>query len=100
MMRALRTDANLTSIVTVLRKAGCSVHVTNGMWDLTVSVGNAVMLLEVKDPRKPPSQRRRTPAQTKWLQTWQSECRLILSPEDALEAVSTLRRWASKLKEQ
>jgi hypothetical protein len=98
MRRAARTDDNLTDIVDTLRKAGCSVHITNGMWDLTIGYGGLVMLGEVKNPAQPPSKRRRTEAQKEWLQTWTGGCALILSPSDALEAANTLRRWAMMLR--
>ena len=98
MRRAARTDANLTEIVKALRQAGCSVHITNGMWDITIGYGGLCMLGEVKDPRKPPSKRRRTAAQEQWLQTWTGGCRLILSVQDALEAANTLRAWSARLR--
>jgi len=69
------------------------------MWDITIGYGGLSMLGEVKNPAMPPSKRRRTTAQTEWLETWTGGCRLILTPEDALEAASTLRRWSAKLRD-
>ena len=93
-VRARKVDANLPEIVSALRKAGCTVDVTNDLWDVTIGYGGLSMLGEVKGPGR----FRYTPRQVKWRETWTGGCRLIQSVEDALEAANTLRKWSEVLR--
>lgn len=93
MRRAARVDANLSAVVDAFRRMGCSVHVTNGMWDCTVGYGGLSMLVEVKDGSKPPSARRLTPAQVRFREHWTGGVRLVKDMNDVAETVNTLRRW-------
>ena len=95
MRRAARTDANLTATVDAFRELGCSVHVTNGAWDLTVGYGGISMLVEVKDGAKKPSARKFTPAQVKFRKTWTGGIRLVQNMEDVALTVATIRKWHS-----
>ncbi len=96
-MRARRVDANLSAVVEAFRKLGCSVHVTNDAWDLTVGHGGLSMLVEGKDGRKPPSARSLTPAQLKFRETWTGGIRLVQCQADVESTVATLRRWRERL---
>jgi hypothetical protein len=62
--RARRVDANQPAIVEALRSVGWHVEVTShageGFPDLTAAKGGRVVLIEVKDGRKPPSARKLT----------------------------------------
>jgi len=67
MKRAARTDKNHTQIVLALRRMGFSVlslaAVGKGCPDLLISRHGLTLLLEVKNGKAPPSQRRLTPDQ-------------------------------------
>jgi hypothetical protein len=74
-MRAAKTDANQTAVVAALRAAGCRVQslasVGDGVPDLLVGLPNKrLILLEVKDGDKPPSDRKLTPKQVTWHAQW------------------------------
>ena len=62
---ARKVDANHHAIAEAFRRCGCLVHHTIGDWDLTVSKFKQVMLIEIKNPTKSPSQRRLTPRSQK-----------------------------------
>lgn len=91
-MRARRTDRNQRELVEILRKAGIRVHIWNDHADLICQFGGATMLCEVR-PHKGGVQGAREGRQkrfqaefmVKWLRT----------PEDALEAARTLKRWSA-----
>jgi hypothetical protein len=69
--RAAKVDSNHVEIVKALRKVGAFVQslagVGNGCPDLLVAYQGRFILLEVKDGTKPPSQRRLTPDQVRWI---------------------------------
>lgn len=92
-MRARRTDANLTDLVNAFRKLGCSVHVTNRDWDLTIGYGGLTMLCEAKDGAKPPSARKLTKNEEKFHSTWTGGIRIIKDLEDVAETVKVLQGW-------
>lgn len=93
--RAAKIDGNHGEIVAALRKAECSVvslaKVGNGCPDLLV--GRLVdgfrenFLLEVKDPSKPPSHRKLTPAQEQFFAEWNGQRAKVETVEQALRAV-------------
>lgn len=92
--RAARVDSNHAEIVRSLRQAGCSVldlsAVGNGCPDLLVSRPtwpHALVLLEVKDGRKPPSARKLTDAQTEFWAQFRGPMHLVTCVADALAAV-------------
>ncbi|WP_433705814.1 hypothetical protein [Paraburkholderia sacchari] len=90
---ARRADGNQVAITDALRKAGCQVCVTStvgqGFPDLVVKAGRAVMLMEIKDPSKPPSARRLTPAQKEFHEAWSGVIYVVETPQ---EAVAIARR--------
>lgn len=87
-MRARKVDSNQEQIVKDLRKCGFTVAVTSGIGegypDLTVSKDNKTRLVEVKDPSKPPSQRRLTEDQEKFHAAWQDTIIIALTTEDVI----------------
>ena len=87
---ARRTDANLTDIVKAYRRLGCVVHVTNAAWDATVQFGGVTDLVEVKNPLKPPSARKLTPAESKLHDKMM--IRIVLGLDNVAEHVAALRR--------
>jgi hypothetical protein len=84
--------------VEALRDAGCvveSLHrVGGGVPDLLVgrrvASGVKLWLLEVKDGRRPPSERRLSERQIEWHRRWWGAPIVVESVEDALRAVDLL----------
>jgi hypothetical protein len=74
MRRAARIDANQEQVVSALRAAGATVQslagVGVGVPDLLVGYQGKTLLLEVKDGKKPPSERRLTEDQVRWHGAW------------------------------
>lgn len=95
-MRARRTDANLTEIVKHLRSLGCSVHITNGDWDLTIGYGGVTFLAEVKDGSKPPSCQKLTENEKKFHDSWTGGIYMIRSIEDASNLANTMSKLCGK----
>jgi hypothetical protein len=90
MTRARRVDANQAEIVAEFRKCGYSVldlsGVGQGCPDLLVrrkAKGGVLMLVEVKDGKKPPSARELTPPQVKFHAKWPVV--RVMSVDDVLE---------------
>lgn len=75
MRGAARVDDNQAEIVDALRRCGCLVEVLSrvgrGVPDLLVGTPRGrLIMIEVKDGKKPPSERRLTPDQREWHQRW------------------------------
>lgn len=92
MRLAGRTDANQPAIVDALRRAGRPVRVMSGVGHgfpdlLTRHIAGWLVLLEVKDGTKPPSERGLTPKEAKFASDWPGAVFTVLSVDDALRAV-------------
>ena len=94
MRRAAKTDSNQVDVVEALRAAGCRVQslasVGEGVPDLLVGVPGlkTLMLIEVKDGSKPPSDRNLTAKQKLWHDAWQGfPVYVVTSVPEALETV-------------
>lgn len=91
MRRAARIDANQTQIVSALRSVGASVEllsaVGKGCPDLLVGYRGMNILMEVKDGKKPPSERKLTSDQIVWHRDWRGVVFLVTSVHDALDAL-------------
>jgi len=95
MRRAAKVDANQEQIVEALRAAGATVQtlaaVGKGVPDLLVGFQNQTLLLEVKDGRKPPSERRLTEDQLKWHGAWRGgPLAVVTDVESALRMLRML----------
>jgi len=91
MPRAKRTDANHAAVRDKLREVGYIVHDLANLGipvDLGVQSpsGSIPLFLEVKDGSKPPSKRKLTPAAQKWAELTKDQTKVVLSPQEALEA--------------
>jgi Holliday junction resolvase len=96
MRRAAKVDANQEQIVEALRTAGATVQtlaaVGKGVPDLLVGFQGKTLLLEVKDGRRPPSERRLTEDQLKWHGAWRGgPVAIVDGVEAALRALGVLR---------
>jgi hypothetical protein len=94
MKRASKVDANQTQVVSALRAAGASVqHLSNvgqGCPDLLVGHKGINYLMEVKDGRKSPSQRKLTDDQVMWHLAWLGAVKIVNSPDEALTVIGVL----------
>ena len=86
-MRAARIDANHEQVVSALRAAGASVQslagVGKGVPDLLVGFQGKTLLMEVKDGRKTPSERRLSEDQVRWHGAWRGGPLAIVDGVDA-----------------
>jgi Holliday junction resolvase len=86
-MRAARIDANHEQVVSALRAAGASVQslagVGKGVPDLLVGFQGKTLLMEVKDGRKTPSERRLSEDQVRWHGAWNGGPLAIVDGVDA-----------------
>ena len=96
MRRAAKVDDNQEKIVKALRSAGATVQtlaaVGKGVPDLLVGHRGRTILIEVKDGKKPPSERRLTEDQVKWHGLWRGgPVAIVTDVEGALRAIGMLR---------
>lgn len=97
-MTAKRVDANQRELTALFRRMGVSVLILSGVGkgcpDLLLGAAQGLrnVLVEVKDGTKPPSQRKLTPLEQKFLDEWQGDVRVISSLDEALALVNELRR--------
>lgn len=91
---ATRRDANEPDIIAALRKIGAEVEQFDEPVDLCVGWAQRWIWLEVKDPAKPPSERRLTDNQAKF----KARCSalglpfsVVLTIDDALQAIGAIR---------
>jgi len=92
MRRAAKVDDNQAEIVDALRSAGASVQSlaaqSHGCPDLLVGYKGMTLLMECKDGTKPPSHRKLTPDQERWIEAWQGGAVwLVTSIPEALDAL-------------
>ena len=86
-------DANQSAVVAGLRRVGCSVAILSdlgdGIPDLLVGVRGQTFLLEVKDGNAPPSERKLTPDQQVFRDTWRGGPLITVeSVDDAVRIVA------------
>jgi hypothetical protein len=90
MKYARRADGNQPDIVKALRAAGCKVIATHtigqGFPDLVVDYQGRTVLIEVKDPSKPKSDRRLTPQQQEFHAAWTGPIFVVETVDQALQA--------------
>ena len=91
MRRAAKVDANQEQVVSALRAAGVLVlslaALGKGVPDLLCAFHGRLVLLEVKDGRKPPSARKLTPDQEEFHKAWEGvPLYVVENPWDALKA--------------
>lgn len=102
MRRAAKIDANQPEIVEAARRMGCTVQplhtVGGGVPDLLVGISGVNDLWEVKDGRKPPSERRLTADQLLWHDGWRGHVQVIDSVEKAVARINYVRRTTNASK--
>jgi Holliday junction resolvase len=95
-MRARKVDANHKEVADALRAIGCSVAdlsgAGNGIPDLLVAPNpQHNILIEVKDGRKSPSRRKKTPAQVRFHEEWRGPIYVVNSVDEAIAVVNEAR---------
>jgi len=87
MRRAAKVDANQTEIVAALRSLGATVQslatVGHGCPDLLVGFRGQTLLMEVKDGKKPPSERKLNDDQLRWHGAWRGGPLAVIDSVDA-----------------
>lgn len=77
MRRKAKVDANQKEIVEGLRKSGCSVAVTSdahkGFPDIVVGCMGKNIMIEIKDGKKSPSERKLTNDQVEFRAAWSGQ---------------------------
>ena len=96
MRRAARVDANHDQVVQALRAAGATVQslagVGVGVPDLLVGYQGKTILFEVKDGKKPPSERRLTEQQLEWHGAWRGgPLAVVDGPDAALRVLGVIK---------
>jgi len=92
MRLASRIDSNQPEIVEELRKQGCSVyhvHKLKNGFDILVGYKGKNYCFEIKDPDKPPSQRKLTKGEQEFFDTWKGQVDII---EDWVDAMNHMAR--------
>jgi hypothetical protein len=91
-----RIDANQNEIVKALRNMGASVWITSalgqGAPDFVVGLRSLNILVELKDGKKRPSQRKLTPSEERFHNEWKGRIEIITSMEEAIALVNGLGR--------
>jgi Holliday junction resolvase len=91
--RAARTDANHKEIVKAFRDLGWSVQDISQLkncCDLFVSKAGRTIAVEVKDGSKPPSARKLSEGEIKFMEMWQGEYSVVLCIDDVISLNKTI----------
>lgn len=81
-------DANQLEIVKALEAIGCDVAEIGWPVDLLVGYRAMNFLIEIKDPAKPPSERKLTSGQRDFFRMWRGQVRKVESVDDAIKLVT------------
>lgn len=92
---AAKTDSNHSDIIRVFRQLGCSVFSTHkvgkGFPDLVCAIFGRTFLVEVKDGKKSPSQRKLTPDEKGFHESWKAPVYIIETDMQAAALVMRIR---------
>lgn len=87
-----KVDANHPQIISELRKLKGvtvrSVATIKNFLDIIVGYNNRNYLFEIKDPDKPPSQRKLTEGEQKFMNEWTGQADLALTTQDIIEKIN------------
>lgn len=91
MRRAAKIDSNQNEIVEALRRCGASVLITSQLkncFDILVGYNGINYIVEIKDGKKPPSQRKLTPGEQLFKENWKGgKYYVITSIEEVLNLI-------------
>lgn len=87
-----RVDDNQKEVVAGLRRIGCTVHhlssLGKGCPDLLIGFKGVNYLVELKDGSKPPSRRKLTPDELKWIKNWKGQVNVCCSIEEIIKLLN------------
>jgi hypothetical protein len=91
-MRVRKADGNQSALVRQIRQIpGLMVRHTHtvgqGFVDAVIGYGGKNYLLEIKDPSKPPSQRKLTPDEQKFHDEWTGQVAVVETLDDVLRVI-------------
>lgn len=99
--RAARTDENHREVSDYFRALGCSVHSTHrvgdGFPDIVVGTVGLNLLVEIKDGRKPPSRRRLTGDERRFVESWRGRVEIVESMDDVTDLIDRYRSLGIRL---
>jgi hypothetical protein len=92
-MRVRKVDSNQSQLVKQMRKIpGLSVAhthtVSNGFTDVVVGFRGVNYLFEIKDPSKPPSQRKLTPDELEFHKNWTGSIHIVETIDDVIKIIA------------
>lgn len=100
MRRNAKVDDNQKEIVTALRKCGATVLITSQLkncFDILVGYNGVNYIMEIKDGKKPPSQRKLTIGELKFKNTWKGGGYYIVnSIDEALNIILKITKNEKK----
>ena len=85
-----RVDSNQKQIVTDLRKLGYSVlhtHQLKNCFDILVGFNGNNYAFELKDGNKPPSQKKLTPGEQNFFDSWRGQVNKVESVEEIIKII-------------
>ena len=94
-MIACRVDSNHTEVISAFRKLGCSVlpiHTLKNCGDAIVAKNMRTAIIEIKDGKKPPSQRKLTKGESEFAKKWLGLYVVIMDLEDVINLVRALEK--------
>lgn len=83
-----KVDANQPKLVAQIRKLGATVKVVSQLkrfCDIVVGYQGKNYLIEIKDPDKPPSQRKLTPDEIDFHMEWEGQIDVVHTIEDVIK---------------
>ena len=87
-----RVDSNQKELVKQLRAIGASVAITsnigNGFVDIVVGYKGVNYLFEIKDGKKPPSQRKLTVDEAYFFDKWSGNCHIVHNIDECLNIIN------------
>ena len=85
--RAAKVDDNQKQVVALFRKLGWYVLIISQLkncCDMIVSKNNITIAIEIKDGKKPPSQRALSEGEIKFFDEWQGLYELVICDDDVI----------------
>ena len=85
--RAAKVDDNQADVVKLFRKLGWTVLIISQLkncCDIIISKSGRTVAVEIKDGKKPPSQRKLSDGEIKFRDNWQGEYAIIETQEDVI----------------
>ena len=92
--RAAKVDDNQKEVVALFRKLGWYVLIISQLkncCDIIVSKDNVTIAIEIKDGKKPPSQRKLSDGEVKFKTEWKGKYELVICDEDVININNSLK---------